>query len=66
MEHLHSLRLQSYFLQQFFGLLHPPFRSQISFQEMAVAFLSAGDEYGIGSVFQGFEYMDCVQFPGTH
>lgn len=51
MEHLYTLRFYSYLFQKLLGLLNHLFRSQISFQEMAVAFLSAGNEDGIGSIF---------------
>lgn len=54
-KHLYPLRLDAHFCQQFLGLLNPFFRSQISFQEMAFAFLSAGNEDGIGSILKGFK-----------
>jgi hypothetical protein len=49
-----------------FGLVDPFFGSQISFQEMAIAFLSAGGEDGICAILEGFQQMQCIQFPGAH
>jgi hypothetical protein len=35
-------------------LINPLFGSHISFQEMAIAFLSASRENGVGAVLEGF------------
>jgi hypothetical protein len=47
-------------------LLNPFSGSQISFQEMAIAFLSAGNESGIGAILKGFQQVKGIHFPGAH
>jgi hypothetical protein len=42
------------------------FSSQISFQEMAIAFLSAGGEDSVSAVFEGFQQMQSIQLASTH
>ena len=65
-EHLNTLRFYPHFFQQFLRLLDPLLRSQISFQEMTIAFLSAGDEDSISPVLEGFQQMERIHFTGTH
>jgi hypothetical protein len=42
------------------------FSSQISFQEMAIAFLSTSGEDCIRSILESFEEMDSIQLTGAH
>ncbi len=65
-EHLNTLRFYPHLFQQFLHLLDPLLRSQISFQEMTIAFLSAGDEGSINPVLEGFQQMERVHFTCTH
>jgi hypothetical protein len=51
-EHFQPFRFNTDLLQQLPGVAYPLFCSQISFQEMAAAFLSASDEGGIGAIFE--------------
>ena len=65
-KHLHPLWLNAHFLQQFLGLLDPLFCSQISFQEMTIAFYSASHEGGISATFEGFQQVERIHFAGAH
>jgi hypothetical protein len=42
------------------------FSSQISFQEMAIAFLSASGEDSVGAILEGFQEMQSIQLTGAH
>ena len=53
-KHFQSAAVQSDFIQEILGMGYPFFGSEISFQEMAVAHLSAADQDGIRSGFKGF------------
>jgi len=53
-------------LEQLLSLRYLLFGSQISFQEMAIAFLSAGGEDGVSAIFKGFEKVERVKFPSAH
>jgi hypothetical protein len=65
-EHLDALRFDSHLSQEFLSLINSLFGSQISFQEMTIAFLSAGGENGICAVFKGFQQMQGIQLAGAH
>jgi hypothetical protein len=63
-KHLHPFRLYSHLFKDLFGLVNAFFSSQISFQEMAIAFLSAGGKNR--TVLEGFQQMQGVQLARTH
>jgi hypothetical protein len=65
-KHLHALRLDPYFSKEFFSLIYFFLGSQISFQEMAIALLSASGENGIRAVFKGFQKVQRIQFARAH
>jgi len=65
-EHLESLPFYSRLPKQFARVPDPPLGLYISFQEMAVAFLSAGDQDRVRTGLEGLEQMGHVHPAGAH
>jgi hypothetical protein len=65
-EHLQSFTFNARFFQQYFSSFYPGFGSLISFQEMASAFLSAGYEGGVSSIFKSLQELQSFHTAAAH
>jgi hypothetical protein len=63
--HLQPLRLQADLGQQFFGIVYPSLGAQITFQVMAGALQSAGDEHGIRTPVERPQQINDIHFAGA-
>jgi len=63
--HLQPSTINADFIQKLLGIGHPFFSSEISFQEMAVAYFSAADQKGIGPDFEGLQDVQDIDLPGA-
>ena len=66
MEHLNPFRLDAHFFEQLLGLLNLLLGSEISFQEMTIAFLSASHEDSVSAIFKRLEQMEGIHRAGAH
>jgi len=59
-EHFEAFGLEARFLEKLLRVLNSFFRAQISFQEMALAFQSPGDENRVGPLLKRFQEVNAV------
>jgi hypothetical protein len=65
-EHLQALWLDADLFEELLGVLDPFSSFYISFQEMALAFQSPGDERGVDPLLECLEDVKAVDFTGAH